>query len=349
MTIYIVFWIVILLMVLLELNTKSVVWGKVKVSSNKISFCVIYIWGTMLGIFRDEFLGVDVLNYRSHFYSLKQMSLINSLKYGDSDTGFYFLTKLLSMFSKDYDTYKAFLYIITFTIAAIIIYRKSCYPAISFMVYFGLGFLGYNFCILRQALAMSVSFWAFKYAKERCLRKFILSVGFASLFHSTAIVFLIVYPIINSKINGISLMKKTLIMIGTYIFGRVGLPYVYRFFHTDYSSYIIQNQGMSKLIMFIIIFMFIQIAITKISFRKKEEFDTAFITIYMQIIALFFSLFTRITQYFSFFLVLVIPEVCEQKKNVLIKIFFIGIFSFLYFWTLNGMNIVPYISTFSNF
>lgn len=346
MTIYIVFWIIILLMVFFELKFDVVVCEKVRFKSKKISFFVIYIFSILVGIFRNEFLGVDVLNYRSHFYSLRQVGLLDSLKYGDSDWGFFLFSKIISLFTEEYNTYKAVLYIITFTIVAVIIYKQSRYPAISFMVYFGLGFWGYNFCILRQALAISICFWGFKFAKDRQLIRFIICVIVATLIHSTAIIFIIIYPIINTKINGISMTKRFALMIIAYVFGKLGLPFVYHFFHTDYSTFIIQNQGMAKLIMLLCIIMFIQLLIVNIPFSKKEEYDAAFISVYTQIVSLFFSLFTRMTQYFILFLVLVVPEVCEKKKNTLVNLIFVFIFTIMYFLMLDGMSIVPYVSIF---
>ena len=348
MAIYIIFWILILLMAFLELKSDAIVCGKIKIQSRIISFVCIFVFAIILGIFRNGFLGVDVLNYRSHFYSVRKMNWLDTFSYGDTDIGFYIISKIISLFTSDYDVYKAILYIITTTIVACIILKQSRYPAISFMVYFSLGFMGFNFCILRQALAMSICFWGFRFAKEKKLIKFIFLVFIAALFHSTAIVFIFVYPIINSKISGISMIKKVALMVLAYIFGRVGLPYLYRFFHTDYSSVAISNQGLTKLLIYIILIVGIRMLLSGSTNDRKKEFETAFVSIYMQLIALSFSLFTRITQYFIFYLVLVVPEVYEKRKNNLIHVGFIIVFTILYFVNLNGMNIVPYVTVFSN-
>lgn len=348
MAIYIIFWISILLMVFLELKTTALICGKIRIESRIISFISVFAFAILLGVFRNGSLGVDVQNYQLHFFAVRNLNWLDTISYGGTDAGFYLVTKVISLFTDDYDIYKSILFIITTTTVSCIILKESRYPAVSFMVYFSLGFIGFNFCILRQALAMSICFFGFRFAKDKKLIKFIFWVFIAALFHSTAIVFIFVYPIINSKISGISMIKKVLLMVVAYIFGRVGLKYVFHFFHTDYSSVAISNQGMTKLLIYVLIIIGIRMLLSESINNRQKEYETAFVSIYMQLIALSFSLFTRITQYFIFYLALVVPEVFEKRKNNLIYLSFIIVFTILYFVNLNGTNIIPYVTIFSD-
>lgn len=353
MNIYIIFWIFIVVMSYIELNSDVIRWGRVRIPSKKICFVSVVIFATLLGCLRNDFLGVDVNNYRSHFYSVSQYGLKETIEYGrSSDVVFFILSRILAVFSKEYSVYKVLLYILTFGVSAWVIYKKSKYPTVSFMTYIALGFLGYNFCILRQAIAMAVCFYAFKYVEEKKIKKFIIAVVVAASLHSTAIVFLAVYPIVNSKISSISTFKKIMIMIASFVFARFGLPIAFRLFHTNYSADAIAGQGFVKLLTYIVIIAGISVLYSSKSDTMEDKsnykrlYDTAYMSIYMQIIALSFSLFTRISQYFVFYIALVVPYIFLNDKKRIYFVLYAAMCSMLFFYMLPGMDIVPYVSIF---
>ena len=52
-----------------------------------------------------------------------------------------------------------------------------------------------SFTSVRQILALSISFWGFKYILKQSLFKYVLVVGFAALFHVSALAALFIYPV----------------------------------------------------------------------------------------------------------------------------------------------------------
>src|SRR5699024_9401100 len=75
-------------------------------------------------------------------------------------------------------------------------------------VFISLGYLYFSFTGLRQTLALSIILLSYNYIRERNLLLFIMFVFIASLFHSTALVFLLIYPISHYELG-----KKDLILI----------------------------------------------------------------------------------------------------------------------------------------
>ena len=80
------------------------------------------------------------------------------------------------------------------------------------------------------------------------------------------------------------------------------------------------------------------------------DYKCSKLSVYCQIIALRFSLFTRVTNYFSLLFTLSIPNIIYSSKNKRVYYFVaISIFAALYLYNIfnDNFNIVPYISIFN--
>ena len=91
---------------------------------------------------------------------------------------------------------------IFFIITSCIIYPLAFYsfkhysisPVISLIVYVGLFYLS-SYSIVRQAIAISICLYAYKYIQRRIFAKYVFCILIASLFHYSAIIALVIYPI----------------------------------------------------------------------------------------------------------------------------------------------------------
>ena len=125
MTIYIVLWILIVLLCFLEVNCDVLKMSRYTiVRTRQFSFWIIYFFVLLMGIFRQELLGVDVINYRSDFFYYGKQSFSFIIRNIIDDNGYYLLNKIVYMFSNDFWLFKAILYFITFTLFSYVIYKK---------------------------------------------------------------------------------------------------------------------------------------------------------------------------------------------------------------------------------
>lgn len=121
--------------------------------------------------------------------------------YGHTSPGFQFIERALIAVNADVQ----WLYVVTslFTLLFVfaVVFIQSSHPSLAalFFVITGNYFLSLN--IVSQYMAISVCLFACRFAEERRLIPFILTVAFAALFHTSALVFLPVYflPRINIK------------------------------------------------------------------------------------------------------------------------------------------------------
>ncbi len=75
------------------------------------------------------------------------------------------------------------------------IYKHSDYPLDSWFVYLGLPVFLLTFSGLRQAIAIGITTLSYNFIKQKKLVRFIFIILLASLFHSSALVFLLAYPV----------------------------------------------------------------------------------------------------------------------------------------------------------
>lgn len=89
-----------------------------------------------------------------------------------------------------------------FAIAISDFVEKNCDDiCIAFVVFNCLGLFNFTVQGMRQAIAMSICLFAIEFCKKRKLIPFLGGIIMAMLFHASAVVFLVVYPIWGMKVN----------------------------------------------------------------------------------------------------------------------------------------------------
>lgn len=353
MAIYIFLLIVVICGCLIESCSSTLILTKLKLSSRKLSFWICFFSILLVGLFRNELLGVDVANYKEYFNSwYTRYDFVYVLKSFEMDNGYILLNKIVESLTHNFYFFKCLAYIIVFGLFSAEIYRKSKYPACSYLIYLGLGFLGINFCLLRQAFAYSICFFSFKYYEKNKMVKFILLVFVAITFHKTAVFFLLVYPLSKDIFKRYAIIKKAILVILFMLFSVFIIPNLFQFYMNDYYAIAERGQGFNLLIFyFVILIVMSQLKKTarNNTSEKTLEYEASFCTVYFQIGALFFSLFTRVTNFYALLLTISIPNLLEgSEKRKLYLAFFMCAFSVMYILNLyvDSCDITPYISIF---
>lgn len=120
---------------------------------------------------------------------------------GSKDLLFWLVVRFINLFTESTHVV-IFVLAIPFLLSAILYVKKySKKMWLSFALFLGLGYFEMSFYILRQVVAMSLILLSYQYLIKRNLKMFVLVVLCAGLFHQTAIIFLIVYPIVNIKFS----------------------------------------------------------------------------------------------------------------------------------------------------
>lgn len=278
---------------------------------------------------RSIYFGTDVIHYINKFEMYRLIPIERIIPYlkaiGEKDTGFYVFGKIISLFSDEYRLWLFVLAAIYIILNFYIINLYSKGQLISILLFISLGFLFFSMTGLRQATAMAILTLSYKYLRETKLVKFILLVLVASLFHISALIFLIAIPLLKLK----TAWSYFFILIVGIIINLNFLEYmntVISLFPVDdvYSGYFSNEEKLSFSGFFIQVIIFLFCLAFRKNLLKHEEKDR--ILYNLVLVGLIFQLFStniavlfRISMYFSFFSIILVPNVIYYIQNKYLK------------------------------
>ena len=274
----------------------------------------------MLGL-RAQFMGADLLKglnpgYLPSFDEINDLSWIQVLQtksWYNYERGYIIFNKLIGSI---FNNRQFFLFACAFCgIAPIayVVYKHSKDPLISVIIFVGLPTFVVEFSTLRQAIAMGITFLAVHFVMEHKPIKFIITVLIASMFHGSAILFILVYPLYYYKNT-----KKSKV-VNIFILGLVFVlrkPLYYIFSMVVYGQVYLEDGGaINLLIFFIMIYMF-----SALFLDEDNEVGNGFLNIFwlacfFQIISNVYTEVTRQGYYFNLALIILLPEVFMDMKK----------------------------------
>lgn len=310
-----------------------------------ISACVMLF---LYAALRAHNLQPDIPVYVDYYNTYSKFSLERILSFFNSeqkDPFYYVFSWFFSRVFPDVQWWLAFVALVYLISVGILIYKESEAPLLSFLAFLTLEYFEFSLSGLRQALALSFTMLSFFSIKKKKWIVFVLLVLLASLFHRSALIFLIVYPIAHSRVGKLHLVVA--IIVG--IMFLVGEDYIRDFMRkylTDgqYEGYVDRTVGLS-FSGFIIqgaIFIFCFLYYPAVS----RKYESANVLYNMVFIGLLFRLFSsmiaevfRISMYFSIFNIILITmaiSVEKDKKTRAIEAFGVG-FLFIAYMLLTGI------------
>ena len=126
-------------------------------------------------------------------------------------------TKVFTLVSTDYNWWIFVTSVPTLASLAYVTYKRGVSKfacAFSLFLYMGLRLYGTNFYLIRHSFAMALLLLAFDAMLDKKLVKFLVFVLLATLFHSTALIFIVAYPLSKIKIS----MKQFVMFFAGFFF-----------------------------------------------------------------------------------------------------------------------------------
>lgn len=303
----------------------------------------------LISALRSINFGPDSFGYAIKYLSLSYESTTvlyeNMITNTGKDPTFYFVAKLISLTGATYQVWFASIAALFCYSVSKLIYKYSSEPYISFVALISLGYFYFSMTGLRQTVALSFIILSYKYLRERKPIQFVLLVLIGSLFHSTAIIFLIAYPVINMKIGWKQTTGISVAFLLAYFFKEEILNLLGLFLKSDRFYYYI-NHGETLTISGFIIQMFIYLfclyykrSVLKSNITNLYLYNLLFMGLVFQAFATVIAEFFRVSMYFSVFGILLIPNIISsikyKKNRVLIYTFVLIALVAYIFWTGN--------------
>lgn len=352
---------IILAMILLYgvIDGSQLLTQEVMSSERKKWYCILSggLWILISGL-RGLSVGADTFTYYYSYQNVKNMSfnelfqnvLVKIVSNIDNkDPGYDFFVKLTQILSDDYQIFLmivALIFMIPFIIWA---WSESKNPLISFVLYSSLFYAFFAITGIRQTISTAlVVLVGDRLIKERKLIPFLAVAFVASLIHMSSLVFVPFYFLSRIKIKQYTVFLAGLACAISFLFkSQLKSILIFISGYEDYSA-AYAGAGTSTFTV-LLLALFVMSIFAYRRDKHIEENRRFYIALYL---AMFFVPLTwlnpsamRIVQYFSIYLVLLIPEMIEavfseeSKKSATIIIVSVLVFllfksnpQYVFFW-----------------
>ena len=342
-----------LLLIVLFINLKK------RMSKGVCILClsILYIYITLLFGLRFR-VGIDTINYMSHFDELPSISSFFDIDWAENkmEPGFLLLLILCKSIIKDFWFAQLIIAALTNACILIFIYRHCKNPFIGVMVYYFLAMFYFSTEILRESLAIGIFLLNFSNFEKSNWKKFYLLCFLSLIFHYSSIITLL-FPLVRFlKINFLYITSCVLFILIAPLFDVINSILTITTIASRVNSYILQAEvvNLNFRLFFLIQLMPPAICIIYLSYKKdKNNVLIKFILLHILFCCGVFAIpiiFSRFTNYtLPFVIVCVANLLCKYslKKTMRVLLFTITLSSQLMYYSHHYYRWIPYISIFN--
>lgn len=303
----------------------------------KKAFCAIAcIQWVLVSGFRSAYVGADTMNYRRLFYLVENTSwnkIFNNILFyirgGEiNDPGYALFVKLFQVFSTNYQVYLIFIALVFMVPMAIWIYKNSSMPCLSFVIFSTLFYSFYAVTGIRQTIATAfVVFIGYEFIKKKKPIPFLIIMLLSFFIHKSCVCFLPFLFFAHKKITKtyvaiFTVITSAFLALGKALYG----PFA------ELIGYDIEKENLEDTSSYVIVVCLIMLAsFIFMKYIKNNVDEDKFRAIYNA--ALFATAFTlltirnqafmRVQQYYTLFLMLLVPELVKAFNKRLQPIVYI--------------------------
>lgn len=237
--------------------------NKSEIHKNRVTVLLTSAPYILVAAFRYK-VGTDYLAYTRLFHSIANGQSVST------ETLFVYLNKIVFRFHGSEYTLLAITAIITLLLIFNEIVRDSPSVVFSAFLFFAMSYYFESLNIVRQAIACAIVLFSIRYIEEENILKFILCNLIAVGFHSSCVVFLIVYLFTKKSITPKTMIiGSAIVVICRHIISKI-LVYIISF--TEYSHYIDSqfDNGQSYFISFAIQLVILFLATWQYDYDDKK-------------------------------------------------------------------------------
>lgn len=277
-----------------------------------ISFLIVVVFAAI-----RKNVSADYSNYIGNFINIG----INGQS-ARIEPGYWLLNRIIGIFTHNLNLIIIITSVITFSFIFYTIKEYSVAPAVSVFFLFVLRDYEMLICLIRQGIALAIVAYSFKFLIEGKLFKYFILILIATSFHYSALIFFLLYRVINKKLGNSDV--SIYIFLGIFIFlARYGIDFFGNFINSSYYASLISlisEPGpvyLKQALLNLLILVFSVIKYKELI--NENKYSVIFINILFLNTVLSFSLLGlnlayRFTIYFDFFNIFLYP--------ILIKVYF---------------------------
>lgn len=304
-------------------------------TKHKVSVIIFFTILLAILMLRHEDIGIDLKNYLSTFSAMDNYSFSQAFERFDYfEPGFTALTKIIAEITNREQLFVAIIALISVIPLASLYSKNSENALLTIAMFIIMPNFTMLFSGLRQVIAMAFVAISYKFAKEKKLLWFLVIVTIAMLFHKSAFIAFLLYPIYHMNINRVKILVATPVIGLIFIFNKPIFEFLLQFIN-DYYDYSYSETGAYTMIVLFALYVVFSYISPDDQNMDKETIglrNLAVMTVILQIFALASPVAMRMNLYYTMFLPLLIPKIinrASQRNKRIFKI--VGIVMTIFF------------------
>ena len=290
---------------------------------NSLFLILSFITFTILTASRDYATGSDTKMYARTFMSFAQNKWSSTIWGGYFEPLYSIYNILLSYISKN----PRILIVTSSMFISYSFYKfikdNSKNYILSVVMFIGLLFFYTSMNTIRQYMAISVLLLGFTFVKNKKLLPYLITVIIAYLFHSSALVGILIYPMYNMKYTHTRMFIIFAIALVSNIYVSELINSIYNILgRVNYYDYRVGQENIANLIYTIIYFLMYLFSLYEIRRNKSDKVSNSFylysfvMSSAFSLIAMNLNVLARAATYFNVFSIICLPNViADNIKN----------------------------------
>ncbi|MBR6514809.1 MAG: EpsG family protein [Clostridia bacterium] len=299
---------------------------------------VFFLILTLMLVLRHMTIGRDLAGYYSLFNSYIRTSFANASKSG-VEQGYILLNQFVGLFTTEFQ----WVIVITGLLSILPIwytYSKTIEDVpLTISLFLIMPTFVMVFSGLRQAISIALGFVAYEFVKKKKLVFFILVCILAMLFHKSAFMLFIMYPLFHAKITRKWLYAVVPAMLIIFLFNRPIFTFLNRVLASMYEGEI-SNTGAYMMLVLFVMFAIYSFAVVDESRMDAETIglrNFLLLSVALQMFAPLHALAMRMNYYYLMFIPLLIPKIIKYRapqwdKIVVISRYIMTLYFLFYFF-----------------
>lgn len=325
-----------------------------RILNKKFPLFAFFVFFILLLSLRSVWCGTDLLNYRNKFWLAESVSFFSLFDLSNVEPGYELLASIIKAISGNFQFFLIVCALLSVVPLMLLYIKESDHCLITVALFVGIAPFSLYFSGLRQSIAMGVGVICYWFCKEKKWLLFLIMVFLAFLFHQSAIILLLMYPMMHARITKdwiipIVVIYMVCLLYNKQLFGALlGLNQKYE------SRYVISDTGSYTYLILLLI-------LTAYSFvLLKEDADGVIGLRNLLVVSLFLQCFApvnivamRLNYYYLIFIPILIPKIIDNCKTRYIQVarvssvvfvcfFILWFFKEAYFGS-DILNIFPYL------
>lgn len=285
---------------------------------NRVAMTLFWLLLLFFLMFRHREIGRDLGNYEHIFRAIAQSGWSYAFD-RSAEVAYNILNKLISVLTDDFQWVMAVSAVLSTVFMAGAYRRYSEDASLSIVLFVNLSNFVFLFSGLRQAIAISLGFLAFECVRRKKWLCFLLVVTVAMLFHTSAFILLVMYPLYHARITKrwlvfvVPLLGVTM-LFNESIFG-VLTGILSRF--TKYEAEIVSTGAYTMIVLFALFAVFSYV----IPDESRLDADTMglrnmlLFSLALQMFAPLHTIAMRMNYYYIAFIPLLLPKVIRYRRE----------------------------------